>query len=507
MLARYKAELRAKGEKLTLAELHFWKPPSEAAEAEVLSVVRELKSRRERCPIGLQFVSRLRFVLPGRAVISSQQSELHAGIVHVLPVTEEMLPGPPGRHVPGAAFRRATWADLAEQIAGVHDSLTELSGALARDTVGWQVDHQRSPLEYWPAHVKTAGAVDWLGAATILDLRANRLEDALEDVTTIAAFTRFLKPARLTGWQQARMDIADVGLNVTWQLLQRPELTEADLAGLDKAWEGNGWVDDALESLDVERARQFCQFDRFRSSWQQWSQFVASSLYLFHTEPNPEYESWMLPCDARTIAVACMWRVAWSRQDELAYLHQSQALLDSARLAVQRKRWPAIAESSDGNSERYDNSTRCLLTRQLSPDLGCLYRAMQTETRRQMTITAIALQRYRLRTGNFPSRLDELQRELLPNPPHVDWMAGRPLRYRLNPDGSFSLYTVGINARDDGGDATPEEGSFISIWDGRDAVWPAAATQEEVEAWESRRMRRSKETQERTRGRRITEPK
>ncbi|HUK82623.1 MAG TPA: hypothetical protein VLZ12_08350 [Verrucomicrobiae bacterium] len=124
-----------------------------------------------------------------------------------------------------------------------------------------------------------------------------------------------------------------------------------------------------------------------------------------------------------------------------------------------------------------------------------------------MTITAIALQRYRLRTGNFPSRLDELQRELLPNPPHVDWMAGRPLRYRLNPDGSFSLYTVGINARDDGGDATPEEGSFISIWDGRDAVWPAAATQEEVEAWESRRMRRSKETQERTRGRRITEPK
>jgi hypothetical protein len=48
----------------------------------------------------------------------------------------------------------------------------------------------------------------------------------------------------------------------------------------------------------------------------------------------------------------------------------------------------------------------------------------------------------------------------------------------------FLLYSVGEDGRDDGGDPTPQEAKkrYRQIWDGRDAVWPSAATPEEAKA-------------------------
>jgi hypothetical protein len=95
-----------------------------------------------------------------------------------------------------------------------------------------------------------------------------------------------------------------------------------------------------------------------------------------------------------------------------------------------------------------------------------------------MTIAAIALKRYQLRTGKYPTDLSALVPEFLPEKPH-DWMNGEPLRYRLNADGTFTLYSVGENGMDDGGDPNPTQGKrLITIWDGRDAVWPTAAPPE-----------------------------
>jgi hypothetical protein len=38
-----------------------------------------------------------------------------------------------------------------------------------------------------------------------------------------------------------------------------------------------------------------------------------------------------------------------------------------------------------------------------------------------------------------------------------DWMNGAPLRYRPNDDGTFTLYSVGMDRKDDGGDPTPRQ--------------------------------------------------
>jgi hypothetical protein len=57
-------------------------------------------------------------------------------------------------------------------------------------------------------------------------------------------------------------------------------------------------------------------------------------------------------------------------------------------------------------------------------------------------------------------------------------MDGQPLRYRLEPNGSFTLYSVGEDGRDDEGlarsDSTARHGANASLWDGPHWVWPQA---------------------------------
>ncbi|MFA6544537.1 MAG: hypothetical protein WCS99_08940, partial [Limisphaerales bacterium] len=92
---------------------------------------------------------------------------------------------------------------------------------------------------------------------------------------------------------------------------------------------------------------------------------------------------------------------------------------------------------------------------------------------RELTVSALALELHRRKHGRHPDSLDRLVPEFLPAVP-VDWMDGKPLRYRLNPDGSFTLWSVGENLIDDGGDASgaPVNMRRNDFWEGCDAVWP-----------------------------------
>ncbi|HEY5480127.1 MAG TPA: hypothetical protein VIL39_01465, partial [Verrucomicrobiae bacterium] len=102
--------------------------------------------------------------------------------------------------------------------------------------------------------------------------------------------------------------------------------------------------------------------------------------------------------------------------------------------------------------------------------------AIETETERQMTLAAIALKRFQLRHGQLPPALEALVPELLPAVPY-DYMSAKPLCYRLKPDASYVLYSVGLDGKDDGGDPSSSPGVSPGLWGGRDAVWPSPETE------------------------------
>ena len=103
-------------------------------------------------------------------------------------------------------------------------------------------------------------------------------------------------------------------------------------------------------------------------------------------------------------------------------------------------------------------------------------RAIEVETERQMMLAVIALKRFQLRHGQLPPDLEALVPELLPAVPY-DYMSAKPLCYRLKPDASYVLYSVGLDGEDNGGDPNPPPGASPSLWGGRDAVWPSPETE------------------------------
>ena len=113
-----------------------------------------------------------------------------------------------------------------------------------------------------------------------------------------------------------------------------------------------------------------------------------------------------------------------------------------------------------------------------------LKKAMRAETERSLILGAIALSRYKLRHDTYPDSLGSLMPEFLPAVP-LDYMVGKAIKYHRNNDGSYTLYSVGEDGNDDGGDsslATDAE-SPRDLWRRRDFVWPAPATPGEVEEY------------------------
>jgi hypothetical protein len=88
-------------------------------------------------------------------------------------------------------------------------------------------------------------------------------------------------------------------------------------------------------------------------------------------------------------------------------------------------------------------------------------------------ITTIAVLRYKKEKGSYPENLQQLLdtgyiKELPPDP-----FSGKPLTYKKTDDG-FTLYSVGLNFIDDGGQVAREDSGIVKRWaDKGDAVfWP-----------------------------------
>jgi hypothetical protein len=90
--------------------------------------------------------------------------------------------------------------------------------------------------------------------------------------------------------------------------------------------------------------------------------------------------------------------------------------------------------------------------------------------------TAMALERYRLARGAFPESLDALAPQFIAEVPH-DVIGGQPLKYRREADGSFVLYSVGWNEKDDDGVAAFDKDGSVDLQTG-DWVWGSAGKAE-----------------------------
>ena len=76
--------------------------------------------------------------------------------------------------------------------------------------------------------------------------------------------------------------------------------------------------------------------------------------------------------------------------------------------------------------------------------------ALVLETRRRQALIALALERFFVKQGRYPATLAELTPDFLPAVP-LDPCGEKAMRYRITPAGLYQLWSVGFDAKDDGG--------------------------------------------------------
>jgi hypothetical protein len=188
------------------------------------------------------------------------------------------------------------------------------------------------------------------------------------------------------------------------------------------------------------------------------------------------------------------WRWFGSYRHEFGGLKSVQIVLEATRMYVTNGAYLAARSYADSRlaalhlTPTYNSGSDPF---DANPVQYLLLKAATRETCQNMTVTAIALKRYELRHHQLPATLADLTPDLLIAIP-TDCMDGHPLRYRPNPDGTYLLYSVGLNGVDDGGNPVIKDLPISWYYDGRvnwqdhrapDWVWPQPATEEQVRAY------------------------
>jgi hypothetical protein len=495
-LTRAVAALQAKGEKLTVAEL---RPPlvpvGQNGADELLGAVARLGG------------SALIMDLPGAKIIAPGKLQ---------PATR--LRQWPGY---GSSSRQTNFVTAEQLIEGLRDSqpsLDQIHAALRRPALQFNQTYSLKQGN-WQHLISCKKASQWLRASSLAALFQGDNEGSLKCLESSALLAHKLAEDRHLIGQLVATAIGHTGTLATWEALQAPGWTEPQLARLQSAWAGPDFRSAMVRSLEMERAMGREYFEG-QSDDDLQALFTDLQTVMFgssapslsfptNLDVAPEFLQALGQASVRAVQRGVyipLWRVAWVDQDQARFLGEWQTQIEAMRQAAQSNTIHGIktvvSRPSDpfgfmDEDERlsmsfYDRCRYLVSSRTFGSTRLALLKACSTQVWQRLTVAALALERYRLRRGQLPPELATLVPKFLPAVP-VDPMDGRPLRYRLLPEGGFLLYSVGEDGVDNGGDPRPPEGqSSTSTFRGRDLVWPRVATPEELEAAnaKSKRSRR-----------------
>lgn len=311
-----------------------------------------------------------------------------------------------------------------------------------------------------------------------------------------------------------RFAIVGIAQASSWDYLQSTNASDAELEAVQRDWMALDFALPTERALEMERARSEMTIGNMRESRAEFSRvtsgFVvgagggaASTGDFAERMTDFAKDTWGKTKDGSKEAA---WRVAWSYPDQLRMLKGSQVHIEtlrsarsngnfSAAIQLQKSRLSGLGIANilpDEESSSFSGNGPNL---QIMFTEGILYadllinKVVVIEAGKQLTVTAIALKRFKLRHGNFPADLAALVPEFLPVVP-LDPVNAQPLHYKPNADGTFLLYSVGEDAKDNGGDPTSTNPKTFWWQRGRDWVWPQPASAQEIEDHFQRKQRK-----------------
>lgn len=461
-------QLTAAGERLSWKEVEPKRPPPDK------NAFIDLVGLSNRLAAAMTALGSLppsaRFAAPGRAIITWHLDEWA-----------------------GDGESTNTWPHLAAALAGHRDLLEAIRSAIEKPAYDSGFDYRKGLVDFELAPLTPPRrCAQILAAAAANELGEGNLEAAHRHLLALVRLTAEQKPEPLVICQLVRIASGAIAFNTTWLALQSPGWTDPQLASVQAAWEECDFAADMAGALEMERALQLDFYEQLRNSGPSLEQILGR-----YEQMDELAAAFTGSLPTRGFALhrlhAPFWRFAWADQDALRSLDDTQASIERYRFGraqswaalsghsvtvSQAKIPPPLPERTDPEHQGWYDRLRFLFSNTPSA-LGdsLALRALSIQTQRQMAVAAVAIHRYAQRTGRPPGALNVLVPDYLHEVPR-DPMDGQPLRYRPTEGGKFVLYSVGEDGKDDGGDpsASPGKERYRRITDGRDFVWPIAAT-------------------------------
>lgn len=444
-LDEYLAQLRAQGEKLTLKELVGTPQFDNEQTYRFIRAAGQLQSS----PINPGNFQLVEMTGPGRAKPAWKRE-----------IIEEF------RNVRSGTNRTNTWQDFAAELQRLQDELQTIRELLKNPAPNAGSDYSdvwnlpRSPF------VQRRVAAQWFTGASLQSVCEGKLDAALDDIENTLAVGRLHEKDPTLVNSMVHVAIAGLAVNAGWEALQAEGWTDQQLARLQRNFEAIDFREMIEHGLVAERACNIAGFEKLKNG--------SSLSAAFGGRRNP-INSFM----------AGIWRRSFAEEDELFGLQFQENALKSLRRVRSNKPWCAESKLLSQDMAQFES--------QLSGPFRFRYfysaisipnfqkatgTCLRNETFRRLTVTAITLKRYQLRHGEPAQNLSALIPEFLKEIP-LDPMDAKPLKYRLNPNGTFVLYSTGDDGIDNGGNPPASNTRYNpQWWEYNDWLWPQAEDRE-----------------------------
>jgi hypothetical protein len=473
----YKKLLREKGEKLAISELL---PPPVPAESNSVNAVEDafrlFVSGSEKIPAAM------RMIAPGKALVGWSQPDV--------------------RGFDNSGDFTNSWDEFTAEVAADRPAIELLHQVLERPRLDFQLDYKKGFALLLPHLAPLKRSAQMLETAAVCNLHAGDPGAAATNILTLLALVQRNAAEGFLISHLVRIAMTAIAVAPTWELLQATNVTDAQLAAVQKGWEQMDFLSDATNVYVLERTVGMDTIEKSRATHEEFEKIFGLSSFMSSSSSSASGGwGWEAMTEKPRYAVAeVMWRSSWSYADELRTLQSEQIILETLR-TMQTNQSQFYKADYDAMNTRLSslgitNAGAAFFRALEIPDLSEMFggnwisssvrKTMQMETADRVVVTAIALKRFQVQHGKWPATLTELVPEFFSSVP-IDPYAGTPLHYHPKADGTYLLYSVGDNGKDDGGDPTNSTSGGSNpnySWQNlraRDWVWPQPATAAEIQ--------------------------
>ncbi len=313
--------------------------------------------------------------------------------------------------------------------------LTELQSASARPHSVFPVRYEENFYALLPHLATFKGISSVVRLRALARLQAGQKDEAVQDVRLTIRLAESVAAEPFIISQLVRIAILQTAVQPVWEGCVRHAWTDAQLAELQTALAQIKLLADYGRSMRGERAFNNAAMDLMRTGKYRLSELVGDG-----SSPASSI------VDGGRLLVS-----GWIRQNQIVInrLHQDRTipLVDADKHRV----FVPLAREAEDMPELREKTLYNIFAKLLMPAVTKLANKFANcQASLDLARIACALERHRLAHGEYPAQLDPLVPRFIEKIP-TDVITGELLKYRREADGTFALWSVGWNERDDQG--------------------------------------------------------